>query len=33
MSRSRRSGEFKVPVRLHREVTVEITVNVVKEEE
>ena len=26
-------GEFKVPVRLHREVTVEITVNVVKEEE
>jgi len=26
-------GEFKVPVRLHREVTVEITVNVAKEEE
>jgi large subunit ribosomal protein L9 len=26
-------GEFKVPVRLHREVTVEITVNVVKEPE
>ncbi len=26
-------GEFKVPVRLHREVTVEITVHVVKEEE
>jgi large subunit ribosomal protein L9 len=26
-------GEFKVPVRLHREVTAEITVNVVKEEE
>jgi large subunit ribosomal protein L9 len=26
-------GEFKVPVRLHREVTVEITVQVVKEEE
>jgi large subunit ribosomal protein L9 len=26
-------GEFKVPVRLHREVTVEIAVNVVKEEE
>lgn len=25
-------GEFKVPVRLHREVTVEITVNVVREE-
>ncbi len=25
-------GEFKVPVRLHREVTVEITVNVAKEE-
>ncbi len=25
-------GEFKVPVRLHREVTVEITVNVIKEE-
>ncbi len=25
-------GEFKVPVRLHREVTAEITVNVVKEE-
>ena len=26
-------GEFKVPIRLHREVTSEITVNVVKEEE
>ena len=26
-------GEFKVPVRLHREVTIEITVHVVKEEE
>jgi large subunit ribosomal protein L9 len=26
-------GEFKVPVRLHREVTVEVTVNVVKEVE
>ena len=26
-------GEFKVPVRLHRDVTVEITVNVVKEAE
>ena len=26
-------GEFKVPVRLHREVTAEITVHVVKEEE
>jgi large subunit ribosomal protein L9 len=26
-------GEYKVPVRLHREVSVEITVNVVKEEE
>ena len=26
-------GEFKVPVKLHREVTAEITVNVVKEEE
>ena len=26
-------GEFKVPVRLHREVTAEITVNVVKESE
>lgn len=26
-------GEFKVPVRLHREVTAEVTVNVVKEEE
>lgn len=26
-------GEFKVPVRLHREVTVEISVQVVKEEE
>jgi len=26
-------GEFKVPLRLHREVTVEIAVNVVKEEE
>ncbi len=26
-------GEFKVPVRLHREVTAEIMVNVVKEEE
>lgn len=26
-------GEFKVPLRLHREVTTEITVNVVKEEE
>jgi large subunit ribosomal protein L9 len=26
-------GEFKVPIRLHREVTAEITVNVVKEEE
>jgi large subunit ribosomal protein L9 len=26
-------GEFKVPVRLHREVTAEITVTVVKEEE
>ncbi|HEY1242169.1 MAG TPA: 50S ribosomal protein L9 [Bryobacteraceae bacterium] len=25
-------GEFKVPLRLHREVTTEITVNVVKEE-
>jgi large subunit ribosomal protein L9 len=26
-------GEFKVPIRLHREVTAEITVNVVKEPE
>ncbi len=26
-------GEFKVPLRLHRDVTVEIAVNVVKEEE
>jgi large subunit ribosomal protein L9 len=26
-------GEFKVPVRLHREVTVEVTVQVVKQEE
>jgi large subunit ribosomal protein L9 len=26
-------GEFKVPIRLHREVTAEITVNVVKEAE
>jgi large subunit ribosomal protein L9 len=26
-------GEFKIPLRLHREVTAEITVNVVKEEE
>jgi len=26
-------GEFKVPVKLHREVTVDITVSVVKEEE
>jgi large subunit ribosomal protein L9 len=26
-------GEFKVPVRLHREVTAEVTVKVVKEEE
>jgi large subunit ribosomal protein L9 len=26
-------GEFKVPVRLHREVTAEITVHVIKEEE
>ena len=26
-------GEFKVPLRLHHEVTVDITVNVVKEEE
>ena len=26
-------GEFKVPVKLHREVTAQITVNVVKEEE
>jgi len=26
-------GEFKVPVKLHREVTAEITVNVIKEEE
>lgn len=25
-------GEFKVPLRLHRDVTVEVTVNVVKEE-
>ncbi len=25
-------GEFKVPIRLHRDVTVEVTVNVVKEE-
>ena len=25
-------GEFKVPVRLHRDVTAEITVNVVREE-
>jgi large subunit ribosomal protein L9 len=25
-------GEFKVPLRLHKEVTIEITVNVVKEE-
>jgi large subunit ribosomal protein L9 len=29
----RQIGEFKVPVRLHRDVTVEIGVNVVKEEE
>ena len=28
----RQLGEYKVPVRLHREVTVEITVQVVKEE-
>jgi len=28
----RQLGEHKVPIRLHREVTVEITVNVVKEE-
>ena len=28
----RQLGEFKVPVRLHREVTVEVTVNVVKED-
>ena len=26
-------GEYKIPLRLHRDVTVEITVNVVKEEE
>jgi large subunit ribosomal protein L9 len=26
-------GEFKVPIRLHREVTAEVTVHVVKEEE
>jgi large subunit ribosomal protein L9 len=26
-------GEYKVPIRLHREVTVEVTVQVVKEEE
>jgi large subunit ribosomal protein L9 len=26
-------GEFKIPVRLHREVTAEITVHVVKEDE
>jgi large subunit ribosomal protein L9 len=26
-------GQFRVPVRLHREVTTEVTVNVVKEEE
>ncbi len=26
-------GEYKVPLRLHRDVTAEITVNVVKEEE
>jgi large subunit ribosomal protein L9 len=25
-------GEFKIPIRLHRDVTVEVTVNVVKEE-
>jgi len=25
-------GEFKVPVRLHKDVTAEITVNVVREE-
>lgn len=29
----RQLGEFKVPVRLHREVSTEITVNVVREEE
>ncbi len=29
----RQLGEFKVPVRLHREVTIEVTVNVVKEQE
>lgn len=29
----RQLGEYKVPVRLHREVTVEIGVNVVREEE
>ncbi len=29
----RQLGEFKVPVRLHRDVTAEITVQVVKEEE
>lgn len=29
----RQLGEFKVPVRLHRDVTVEVTVQVVKEEE
>ncbi|HWR53930.1 MAG TPA: 50S ribosomal protein L9 [Bryobacteraceae bacterium] len=29
----RQLGEFKVPIRLHREVTAEITVNVVKEVE
>jgi large subunit ribosomal protein L9 len=25
-------GEFKVPIRLHRDVTVDVTVNVVKED-
>jgi large subunit ribosomal protein L9 len=25
-------GEFKVPIRLHRDVTVDVTVNVVREE-
>ena len=29
----RQLGEFKVPVRLHRDVTTEITVNVVREAE
>ena len=32
MSPSSSLGEFKVPVRLHKDVTAEVTVQVVKEE-